>query len=243
MGGIVGLVNPRVSFFWEDRWNAIINQQTINTLGQASTQVMNVNKARMRGIEAELLMKDIFLEGLAFSGNITITDAKILNNNTVISGNQIVPLWNTGAGRAPFLSNYYPNFGVSGGFVNGYQYPGIPPLKIKSVITYSPTKEWDFAFGARYLAPAFTTYNNIDWNHNSGPGSQSAMLVFDTKINWRFEKNWTANFGVNNIGNYRSWVGPHPNPQRMFFAGVNYDFGGPEDSLKAGSQQQAAAFQ
>jgi iron complex outermembrane receptor protein len=243
MGGIVGLVNPRVSFFWEDRWNAIINQQTVNTLGQASTQVMNVNKARMRGIEAELLMKDIFVEGLAFSGNITLTDAKIVNNNTVLAYNQLVPLWNTGKGIAPFLSNYYPNFGVSGGFVNGYQYPGIPPLKIKSVITYSPTKEWDFAFGARYLAPAFTTYNNIDWNHNSGPGSQSAMLVFDTKINWRFEKNWTANFGVNNIGNYRSWVGPHPNPQRMFFAGVNYDFGGPEDSLKAGSQQQTAAFQ
>ncbi len=242
--GAIGLLNPRVSFFWEDRWNAIIAQQTINGIGQASTQQMNVNKARMKGLEMELIMRDFLIEGLGFSGSLTLTDAKIQNNNTVISGNQVVRLWNTGAGSVPnYISNYYPNFGVGGGFVNGYQYPGIPPLRLKSVITYSPTKDWDFAFMTRYQTAAFQTYNNIDWNHDSSFGSYSTQMIFDTKVNYRFEKNWTANFGVNNIGAWKSWVGPHPNPQRMFFAGINYDFGGPEDSLKAGSQNQTGAWQ
>lgn len=242
-GGVIGLINPRVSLFREDRWNAIIAQSTINSLGLATTQQINVNRARIQGVEGELVLRDAFIEGLGFSGSITFTDAKILNNNTPIAGNQAVPLVPTWGNRAPFLNNLYPNYGVGGALVNYNQYPGIPPLRLKSVISYSPTKNLDFAFMARYQSAAFQTINNIDWNHDASFGSYSTQLIFDTKVNYRFEKHWTANFGVNNIGNWVSWVGPHPNPQRMFFAGLNYDFGGPEDSLRAGSQNPTQAWQ
>ena len=228
--GAVGLLNPRVSLFYEDRWNAIVNQTTRTYTGQNATQNLNVNKARFRGIEAELNMKDILIQGLGYSGSVTFTDAQILNNNTVISGNQVIPLWNT---------TYPASFG--GGLVNGNKYINIPPVKMKSVITYSPFKELEMAVAATYFAGAYATLGNIDSNHDTYMGT-SQIIQFDYKVNYQFEKNWKATFGINNIGNYKSYV-YHPNPQRSFFAGVQYDFGGPDNSLQAGSQNSTQAWQ
>jgi iron complex outermembrane receptor protein len=228
--GAVGLLTPRVSLFYEDRWNAIVNQSTLSYSGQVATQNLNVNKARFRGIEAELNMKDVLIQGLGFSGNVTFTDAQILNNNTVISGNQVIPLWTTA---------YPASFG--GGLVNGNKYINIPPVKMKSVITYSPFKELEMAVAATYFAGAYATLGNIDNNHDTYMGT-SQIIQFDYKMNYQFEKNWKATFGINNIGNYKSYVF-HPNPQRSFFAGIQYDFGGPENSLQAGAQNPTQSWQ
>lgn len=235
-GGAIGLLNPRVSLFLEERWNAIYAQTTRDFAGQNSTQNVNINRARFRGVEAALVTKDFFIKGLDYSGSITFTDARILNNNT--DGTWPLPLWqNAGAIGATW----------SGAMTNGNLYPRIPPIKIRSALTYAPNKEMDFAFGARYDAASFNTIGNIDFNHDTW-GAVSSALIFDCKANYKFEKNWVATFGIDNIGNFKAYQF-HALPQRTFFGGIRYDFGGPDsqgtaaDSLVAGNQQQTGAFQ
>lgn len=112
---------------------------------------------------------------------------------------------------------------------------------MRSVFTYAPTKEWEVTAAATYNSAAWQTLSNIDTNHDT-LYSISQQIQFDMKANWRFEKNWKATFGIDNIGNYKAFVF-HPLAQRTFFAGVNYDFGGPEDSLQAGAMNQTGAWE
>jgi iron complex outermembrane receptor protein len=49
-------------------------------------------------------------------------------------------------------------------------------------------------------------------------------------MNYKFEKNWTATIGIDNIGSYKAYVNPNPYPQRTYFAGIRYDFGGSDDA-------------
>ena len=231
--GSIGLLNPRVSLFYEDRWNAILQQQTF-VGGINTTTNWNIGKTRFRGVEAALVMKDFLVSGLGYSGSVTFTDAKILNNDAMTADGTgaPIPLWNITT--SPKV--YYPN----GRSLNGNAYPQIPPIKMRSVFTYAPTKDWDLAFAATYDSAAWQTLQNIDYNHNT-LYSVSQLIQFDTKATWQFEKNWKANFGINNIGNYKAFY-YHPLSQRTFFAGINYDFGGKADSLQAGAMNQTGAW-
>ncbi|GDX38203.1 hypothetical protein LBMAG20_04180 [Methylocystaceae bacterium] len=222
-GGLIGLVNPRVSLFLDDRWNTIVRQTVLNQAGQLGTQWSNINRARYRGVEAELIMKDIATKGLDFSGSVTFTDSRIVDN----FGYMPFPYPLTVAGSAvgfPFpVSN--------GALLAGNQYPRIPRIRIRSVISYAPSKDFSFAFGTRYSSATFATLSNIDFNHNT-QGGVSEQILFDTKLNYQFEPGWTATIGMDNVGRFKAYEGPHPLPQRTYFLGVKYDFGGPESTNK-----------
>ena len=223
--GAVGLLQPRISLFMEDRWNAIFSQGTFTSTGVATTQQANIGKAIFKGVEAELVARDILIKGLDYSGSITFTDAHIVANNQQVS---------------PYFTYSAPcwpgNCAAAGPLLAGNQYPRIPRIRIRSVLTYSPTKDLSLAFGTRYASGAFVTLANIDFNHNNYGNSDSAYLFFDVKANYKFEKNWTATFGIDNLGSYKAYVNPNPYPQRTYFAGIKYDFGGPDDA-KIGEKQ------
>jgi len=78
-GGNVGLAVPRISLFEDDRWNFILSQ-TADTTGVYVTQQSNLDKVRIRGIEAAIKMTDIYWHGLNFNGNVTFTDSRILSD-------------------------------------------------------------------------------------------------------------------------------------------------------------------
>ncbi len=241
--GSVGLLNPRVSLFYEDRWNSIFQQTTRGPTNVNTTTNSNLGKARFRGVEAALVMKDILIEGLGYSGSVTFTDAKILNNDdmTAPGTGAPVPLWVISGSASTASTPGSPLvYQRNGRLLNGNFYPGIPPIKMRSVFTYAPTKDMELTFASTYNAAAWQTISNIDWNHNT-LYSISEMIQFDMKANWRFEKNWKASFGIDNIGNYKAFY-YHPLNQRTFYAGINYDFGGPADSLQAGAQNQTGAW-
>ena len=237
--GAIGLLQPRVSLFMEDRWNAIFSQSSLTSSGVAVSQNANVGKALFKGVEAELVAKDMLIKGLDYSGSITFTDAHIVSNDQLLApyfvGNVGNPL-NTSpvvsGGAACFPGVCYAN----GPLLAGNQYPRIPRIRIRSVLTYSPSKELSFAFGTRYASGAFVTLANIDFNHNNYGSTDSAYLFFDAKINYKFEKNWTAQIGVDNIGSYKAYVNPNPYQQRTYFAGIRYDFGGPDDAKISANQ-------
>ena len=54
-------------------------------------------------------------------------------------------------------------------------------------------------------------------------GAVSHYSVFDTKLLYRIDKQWSASAGINNIGNFKYYVNPNPYPQRTFFAILMYD--------------------
>jgi iron complex outermembrane receptor protein len=215
-GGYVGLFAPRVSFFLDERWNAIVSQRTIDPLGRQVTANANIDRARFRGVEAAAEMRDILIKGLDFQGGVTLTDAKILNNFSAYDY--------TGA----------PSFGVlntatPGILFAGRQFPRVPRIRVRAVATYSPNEDLSFSLGARYSSAAFVSLANTDFNHGEGQygNVDSEILMFDAKARYRFAPNWTASVGVNNIGRWRAFVNPNPYPQRTFFFGINYDLGEP----------------
>ncbi|KAF2989057.1 TonB-dependent receptor [Methylocystis sp. MJC1] len=210
--GAVGLFNPRVSLFLDDRWNAIVSQSAIGPTGQIVTQNANLDKARFRGIEGAIVMKDILTPGLDYSGSVTFVDSKILSNGGALA------LTGSPAG-SPFPT-------AGGILLNGMQYPRVPRIRIRSVVSYSPTKDWSVSFGARYASAAFVTLNNVDFNHNNYGSVDSEYLVFDAKLNYKLAPEWTLTAGIDNIGRWKYYVNPNPYNQRTFFLGLKYDIGG-----------------
>ncbi|WP_442754201.1 TonB-dependent receptor domain-containing protein [Methylocystis sp. JAN1] len=210
--GRVGLFNPRVSLFLDDRWNAIVNQSSIGPTGQIVSQNTNLDKAVFRGVEGAIVMKDIMTPGLDYSGSVTFVDARIVSNGNALS-------FTGGASGSPFPT-------AGGILLNGMQYPRVPRIRIRSVLSYSPTKDWSMSFGARYASAAFVTLNNVDFNHNNYGSVDSEYLVFDAKVNYKIAPNWTATVGVDNIGRWKYYVNPNPYNQRTFFFGLKYDLGG-----------------
>jgi len=81
-GGNVALAVPRVSLFEDDRWNFIMSQSAL-TSGVYVSQTANVDKVRIRGVEAALRMSDIYWRGLNFNGSVTFTNSKILSDAAV----------------------------------------------------------------------------------------------------------------------------------------------------------------
>ncbi len=210
--GRIGLFNPRVSLFLDDRWNVIVSQSSIGPRGQIITQNTNLDKARFRGVEAAIVMKDMLTPGLDYSGSVTFVDAKILSNGSALS------LIGAASG-SPFPT-------AGGILLNGMQYPRVPRIRIRSVVSYSPTRDWSISFGARYASAAFVTLNNVDFNHNNYGSVDSEYLVFDAKLNYKVAPEWTLTAGIDNLGRWKYYVNPNPYNQRTFFLGLKYDIGG-----------------
>ncbi|WP_292528541.1 TonB-dependent receptor [Methylocystis sp.] len=220
--GAIGLFNPRISLFMDDRWNAIVSQSAINGAGIIVTQNANMDKVRFRGVEAVTDMKDILIPGLDFNGGVTFTDAKIQTN--LSSGDFTGARYLLANGNVNPLSATVPS-----ALYGGRQFPRVPRIRFRGVVTYTPNPDMSFALGARYSSPAFVTFANTDFNHNNYGSVDSEILVFDMKARYRLEPHWWLSVGVNNIGRWKAYVNPNPYPQRTFFIALNYHFGGPED--------------
>ncbi|WP_051948696.1 TonB-dependent receptor [Methylosinus sp. PW1] len=116
-------------------------------------------------------------------------------------------------------------------WVQGMQYPRIPRIRIRAVASYAPTEEFSIAAGMRYGSAAFVSLNNSDYNHNNYGSVDSEYLVFDAKATYKISKEWTLNAGIDNIGRWKYYVNPNPYPQRTYFLGLKYDFGGPASGM------------
>ena len=258
--GAIGLINPRVSVYLDERWNAIERSQS--TIGGVNVSTNgNVAHARFRGVESVLEMRDILVKGLGFSGSLTLQKSEVVDGGTLCpttyvqtagySGSAVcttpTPLWSPTTGLIGGTTPIAPTF--NGFMLNGNTFPSIPNIRLRSVVTYQPTPELDMAFGTRFNSATYTTISNTDWNHEVYGSSYSTALIFDAKLNYRFEKNWVATVGIDNIGNYKWYNGPHPYNMRTFFGGIKYDFvedkkskGAAAASIESGAQEETLAF-
>ena len=185
----------RLTGFREDRYNAIFSQATINGSGQNLTETMNVGQVRILGVEAAVGTRNYLIQGLDLDGSATYADA--------------VTVADPG----------YTGYGV----VVGKNWPRIPRWRAKIVATYHPTDRWSLAAALRYSSGAFGTINNQDVVQNAY-GSISQYVVIDLKASYHIDKQWTAAIGVDNLGDYKYFVSPHPYPQITGFAELRYDY-------------------
>ncbi|OGT00567.1 MAG: hypothetical protein A3F73_14525 [Gallionellales bacterium RIFCSPLOWO2_12_FULL_59_22] len=103
----LGAGNLRISLFQDDVTD-YLTRQTNTTVTPTVTNIQNVDKARIRGIEASMQRRNAFMKGLDLTGSLTYADSAILANdkNPDSVGKEMlrIPDW-----RATLAATWHPN--------------------------------------------------------------------------------------------------------------------------------------
>ena len=75
----------RASFFKEDRYDALISQLNISSIGTSRTYIQNVDHVRIHGIELATEWNNIMIPKLDVLANATLIDSEILKNDAAPS--------------------------------------------------------------------------------------------------------------------------------------------------------------
>jgi iron complex outermembrane receptor protein len=75
----------RVSLFREDRYDALISQTNVSSVGTSSSYVQNVDHVRIHGIELATELKNVMIPKLDVVANATLIDSEILKNDAAPS--------------------------------------------------------------------------------------------------------------------------------------------------------------
>ena len=70
----------RVSLF-QDNVTDYLTRQTNTTVTPSVTNIQNVDKARIRGMEASMQRRNTFMKGIDLTGSLTFADSEILANS------------------------------------------------------------------------------------------------------------------------------------------------------------------
>jgi iron complex outermembrane receptor protein len=186
----------RASYFHEDKSDALISQ-TDTTVTPNLSSIQNVDQLRTEGLELALGERDLVVNGLELNGSLTYTHSLITRDT-----------------RNPLLE--------------GTAQPRIPNWRATLVATYHASEAWSYSLSYRYSGrqhnALFNTttqaYNDINPDVY---GAVSHYSVFDAKVLYRINRQWTGSVGVNNLGNFKYYVNPNPYPQRTLFAGLKFD--------------------
>ncbi|HEY4074367.1 MAG TPA: TonB-dependent receptor [Herbaspirillum sp.] len=187
----------RASVFEEHVRDALISQSSTLPNGIASTFTQNVDSTRQRGIEVVATRNNVLINGLDLTGSLTYV-------NAVITGN----------------SSYVP---VAPGAISvGKQVPYVPKFRATAVASYQPDDHWAYTLAGRYSSRLYSTVDNTDVNTSTYQGFDG-YFVADARIQYKFDRHWTAAGGIDNIGN-RKYFLFHPFPERTIFAELKYDY-------------------
>jgi len=99
--------------------------------------------------------------------------------------------------------------------------PRVPQWRASLLASYSPDEHWSGSFGVRYSGRQYGQLDNSDTNGFAFTGF-SPFLVADVRLQYRFDRQWRATLGVDNVNNDRYWAF-HPYPQRTYHAELRFD--------------------
>lgn len=191
----LGFGSARLTFFAEDTRDALYSQTTFDAVANRNvSRVQNIGRIATTGIEAALSTKDWLVKGLELSGSVTYADSKIREN---------------------------AGFVVTPGDTIGKWQPNIPRWRATAVASYRVNDRWTTTLAARYSGPQYRTLNNADVNGFTYMGV-SKFAVVDARVLYRFDRQWSAAFGIDNLNNYGYW-NFHPYPQRSYSAELKFD--------------------
>jgi iron complex outermembrane receptor protein len=103
----------------------------------------------------------------------------------------------------------------------GKRQPRVPRWRANALASYHVGEHWTGTFGVRYSGKQFGTLDNSDPNGATYMGV-SDYLVADVRLRYRFNRQWTASVGIDNLNNAKYWAF-HPYAQRTFSADLKFD--------------------
>ncbi|HEY1151138.1 MAG TPA: TonB-dependent receptor [Pseudoduganella sp.] len=103
----------------------------------------------------------------------------------------------------------------------GKRQPRVPDWRATFLASYHVGQHWTTSLGARYSGRQYGMLDNSDPNGFSYTGV-SDYFVVDARVRYRFDRNWSASIGVDNLNNRKYWAF-HPYTQRTVSAELKYD--------------------
>jgi iron complex outermembrane recepter protein len=191
----------RLTLFEERVNNAIISQTTNvtnSTGGQTpTTTIGNVDAIRMQGVELSGQKNNVLFTGLQMFGSVTYVDSKILSDPTFVST-------------------------IGGTTAVGKEVPNVPQWRSTLGVTYRPNDTWAYTVAARYTGKQYATLDNTDTTQHVYQAFDP-FIVVDMKIHYNATKNFSFDFGIDNIFNEQYFLF-HPFPGRTFVMAGRYTF-------------------
>ncbi len=196
----------RLTLFKERTNDAIISQTNLatNPVTQAqvpTTTIGNIAAIRMQGIELSGEKDDVATAGLQVFGSVTYVDSRILSDPTWAGTNPLTNLPDTVVGkRVPYVPDWRARFGV----------------------TYRPNDNWALTVAARYSGKQYSTLDNTDIVSHVY-GAFDNYIVADMKVHYNATKNFSFDFGIDNLFNEQYFLF-HPFPGRTYVLAGKYTF-------------------
>ena len=106
--------------------------------------------------------------------------------------------------------------------VVGKRVPNIPLWRAKAGVTYRPNDSWAYTVAARYSGKQFSTLDNSDLIQHVF-GAFDNFFVVDMKVHYVATKNFSFDFGIDNVFNAQYFLF-HPFPGRTFVVAGKYTF-------------------
>ena len=99
--------------------------------------------------------------------------------------------------------------------------PRVPDWRANLLATWHANDQLTATIGVRYSGRQYGTLDNSDPHAFTYTGF-SSFLVVDTRLRYRFDRNWSGSVGIDNLNNKKYWAF-HPYPQRTWLAELAYD--------------------
>jgi iron complex outermembrane receptor protein len=191
----LGPALARLTLFAEYTRDALYTQNVFDPAANKRIgRVQNVGRIATTGLEAAFNASGWLLKRLDLGASVTYADSTIKEN--------------TGYVDTP-------------GDTIGKRQPNIPRWRATLLASYRWDEHWTTTLGARYSGRQYRTLNNADVNGHSYMGV-SKFAVADLRVLYRFDKQWSAAFGIDNLNNDPYW-NFHPYPQRSYSLELKFD--------------------
>ncbi|SHH06264.1 TonB-dependent receptor [Massilia sp. CF038] len=103
----------------------------------------------------------------------------------------------------------------------GKRQPRVPDWRANFMAAWQIDDKWSTTLGVRYSGRQFGTLDNSDPNGETYMGV-SRYTVADVRVRYRFNRQWSAAVGVDNLNNATYWAF-HPYTQRTVLAELRWD--------------------
>lgn len=191
----VGGTTMRATLFAEDTRDALYTQTSFDANANRNiSRVQNVGRIATSGLETAFSSRDWLFRGLELQGNVTYADSTIREN---------------------------AGFVATPGDTVGQWQPNIPRWRATALASWRVDERWTASLGARYSGRQYRTLNNADVNGDTYMGV-SRFAVVDARVLYRFDQQWSAAFGIDNLNNDLHW-NFHPYPRRSYSAELRFD--------------------
>jgi iron complex outermembrane receptor protein len=163
--------------------------------------VTNVDAIRMQGVELSADKNNVLVRGLQVFGNVTYVDSRILADAGWKGTDPITKLPDT---------------------VVGKHVPNVPEWRSTFGVTYRPNDSWAYTLAARYTGKQYATLDNTDTFQHVYQAFDPFVVV-DMKVHYVATKNFSFDFGIDNVFNAQYFLF-HPFPGRTFVVAGKYTF-------------------